>query len=133
MVSLPSFLKMAPVDHRDALHRLKTMKGHLSSFTTNAFEVMHLVGEKPCPTDTRHGEAFEKWGEVLYKLTIIAAYTAKDLEELTNELREEVGEKRLDYSESQSSVIINDWMKLMEEKAPEFGAFVSADGRLVRS
>ena len=124
---------MATVDYRDSLHRLKTMKGHLSSFMSMSFAVMDEVGEKPCPRDTRHGEFPEKWGEILYKLTIIAAYTSQDLERLTNELRVEEGLKPLDYSESPSTQIIGDWHKLMKEQAPKFGASVTAEGRLVRS
>lgn len=124
---------MAAVDHRDTLHRLKTMKGHLSSFMTNAYEVMNEVGEKPCPTDNRHGEHFDRWGEVIYKLTIIAAYTSQDLERLTNELREESGLKPLDYSESPSTQILNDWFQLMKEQAPKFGVSVTDEGKLVRS
>ena len=133
MVSLPCFLKMAAVDHRDSLHRLKTMKGQLSSFMSNAFELMTEVGEKPCSTDNRHGEHFDKWGEILYKLTIIAAYTSQDLERLTNDLREESGLKPLDYSDSPSTLVLGDWLKLMKEQAPKFGVSVTDEGKLVRS
>ena len=133
MVSLHSFLRMATVDYRDSLHRLKTMKGQLGSFMSNAFEVMNQVGEKPCPKDTRHGEFPEKWGEILYKLTILAAYTSQDLEQLTNELRAEEGLKPLDYSESPSALILGDWHQLMKEQAPKFGVSVTDEGKLVRS
>ena len=124
---------MAAVDHRDSLHRLKTMKGHLSSFMTNAFDVMQEVGEKPCPTDTRHGEHFEKWGEILYKLSVIAAFTAQDIEELTNELREESGLKKIDYTDSTSNRVLVDWLKLMKQEAPKYGVQIPAERRLARS
>lgn len=133
MVSLPSFLQMAAVDHRESLHRLRTMKGQLSSFMSNSIELMTEVGEKPCPTDTRHGEHFDKWGEILYKLSILAAYTSQDLEELTNELREESGLKKLDYTNSPSNQMLVEWVKLMREQAPKFGASVTDEGKLVRS
>lgn len=133
MVSLPSFLKMAPISDQEALHLLKTMKGHLSSFITMAFQVMKQVGEKPCPSDSRHGEGFEQWGEVLYKLSVITAFTSQDLEDLTNQIRKENGKKPLDYSESHSNQVIAEWFKLLNEKAEEMGCRVTGDGRLVRS
>lgn len=133
MVSIPSFLRMAAVDHQRTLHRLRTTKGHLSSLMTHLLELMTDVGERPCPDNTRHGEHFEVWGEILYKLTIISAYVSNDLETLTNEIRIELGLKAIDYSDSLSNQIIKDWFQLMKEQAPQFGAFVTDDGKLVRS
>ena len=133
MVSLPSFLAMAEENHSEELHLLGTMKGQLSSFVTQAIRLMGTVGELPAPVNTRHGEHFDKWGEILYKLTVITAYTAKDLEELTNELRVRDGKRPLDYSDSFSSRVLKEWLELMKEQAPKFGVSVTDEGKLVRS
>jgi len=64
---------------------------------------------------------------------IVIALASKNLELLTNELREAQGRKPLNYSESSASVILNDHEKMFHQTAKELGFAMTADGKLVRS
>ena len=133
MVSLPPFLQMAAESYSQELHLLRTSKGQLSSVVKMLMQLMESIGEHAAPMNTRHGEHFDKWGEILYKLCVITAYANQDLESLTNDLRRKEGKKPLDYSNSFSTLLINDWLKLMQEQAPKYGVSVTDEGKLVRS
>ena len=133
MVSLPSLLVMSTQAFEKDLHRLRTMKGHLSSYLTNCWEVIGNVGELPCPSEATGFAKAEKWGEILYSNAIVIALASLNLELLTNELREVQGRKPLDYSESHASQVITDWHQLAKEVASENGYFVTDEGRVARS
>lgn len=133
MVSIPSFLSMATKDWTTEVHALKTLKGHLSSYMTMIWPLCERVGELPCPPEAIGGPKSTKWGEVIYVNAIVIAMAAKNLELLTNELREADGRKPLNYSESNANVILKDHEKLFNETAKDLGFELTADGKLVRS
>ena len=133
MVSLPSFLRMTTVPYVEEVQRLKTMKGQLGSYLRGAFLVCKTCGELPCPPEAIGTPKSTKWGEVLYMNALVIAMASKNLELLTNELREAQGKQPLDYSSSVASTILEDQHKIFQETAEEMGYAMSADGRLVRS
>jgi hypothetical protein len=133
MVSLPSFLTMATETYSRELRQLQMVKGCISTLTGELHKLIESVGEIPCPDLTRHSEKPKSWGEVLYKLSVIASFINQDLEELTNELRVRDGKYPLDYSDTRSARILKDWHEGIQQMAEEMGVQLSADGRLVRS
>ena len=133
MVSIPSFLGMAQVPFESEAHALKTMKGHLSAYLRMIWPVCQAVGELPCPKEAIGGTQATKWGEVIYQNALVIAMVSKNLELLTNELREVQGKKPLDYAESPASQVMDDWREMLSETAAEMGFSVTDEGKLVRS
>jgi len=133
MVSLPSFLPMGTIPFESEVHALKTMKGHLSAYLRMIWPVCQAAGELPCPEDAVGMSKCEKWGEVIYHNALVVAMVSKNLELLTNELREAQGKKPLDYSASPAAIVMDDWKELYKETAEEMGYSVTDEGKLVRS
>ena len=124
---------MAQVPFESEVHALKTMKGHLSAYLRMIWPVCQAAGELPSPPEAVGMSKCEKWGEVIYHNALVVAMVAKNLELLTNELREVQGKKSLDYSNSPASQVMDDWKELYTETAAEMGFSVTDEGKLVRS
>lgn len=124
---------MATVPYLDEVHRLKTLKGHLGAYLSKIWPICETCGELPCPPEAIGTPTSTKWGEILYLNAIVIAMASKNLELLTNELREHQGKKPLDYSESNATVVLEDQRKIFIETAEGMGFKFSADGKLVRS
>lgn len=133
MVSLPSFLKMAEEQYGRQLRQLQMVKGCISTLTGEMFKLIDSIGVLPAPDLTRHSENPKSWGEVLYKLSVIASFINQDLEELTNDLRVRDGKYPIDYSDTRSARLLKEWHDGIAEMAEEMGMRLTADGRLVRS
>lgn len=124
---------MAEIAYERERRVLQQSKGYLSSLTNNLFKLIDSIGELKCPDMPRHGENPEKWGEVLYKLSIITSFTMQDLEALTNDLRVADGMYPIDYSDTKSARILQEWNEGIAQIAEEMGLKLTAEGKLVRS
>lgn len=124
---------MAEISYSRDRRTLQQTKGYLSSLTNNLFKLIDSVGEMKCPEMERHGEKPEKWGEVLYKLAVITSFTMQDLETLTNDLRVADGMYPIDYSDTKSARILQEWNDGIAQIAEEMGLKLTPEGRLVRS
>lgn len=90
-------------DHRDQLHRLATMQGQLSGVQRHLFELMpeighrevnELISKAPCPV----GELMFMGSMQILELQVV-------LNDLSNQIREENGEKRVELGETPQALL----------------------------